>query len=1221
MSFSHMVLGFFSFRESVKEIPMARYDGSIRINTDVATRNAQVQLAALENRIVKTVDKISGLRSKMDALKDAKVPTQEYIDLQKEISAAKKELEKMVAQDSKLADIDSKIKELSKSSAEYAEKMKEVGKSIPSMEYEALQDSIKKSKDELAEFKKIQDRLAKTGIGKDVEKDVSYLAASENIKKLQYELQKAIATGNKEAYLGIEDRLNRAKSILEELMSKEARPLGDIKYYYVLDKKISDLKKNISETESELKKLEESGEAFSVDTKSPEYQNLAKKYEAVNKELEKQKGLQSEIAQKQADTVQKTVELKGQMQQLVAEGKDFTMGQDTEEYAKLGQQIQYAENDLTVLTQKHDILNDKLQRTDGYKKLANAAKSAFDSIGRILKKANSAVNAFGKRIKEIAQKHLPFFRKETERTKSSLSGFGARLRSLALSLLIFNQISKAFSVATSGIKEGFSNLYEENERFRNSIDSLKASLLTLKNALAGAFAPIVEIAIPYIQKLIGYLTDAVNLIGQFIAALTGRKTYTRAVKQSAAASEKAAEASKEEAEAVEDTTDAMDKQLSPLDKLNNMRSEKPDAGKKDKDPDKGTAGGGAGNGIMFEEVPIDSNIIDMADKVKDILSKLFAPLKEAWDREGKFVMDSWKYALDEVWKLIKDIGRDFLTVWQQEKTIKIFEDILHIIGDIGLIVGHLARNFRDAWNENKTGLHILENIRDIIGAIIHNIRLAADKTVEWADKLNFKPLLEAFERFTESLIPVMDNLSGILTDFYTQVLLPLAKWTIEKGLPELLDVFTAFNDKVDWEALRANLSEFWDHLEPFAEKVGEGLILFIEDVSDALADFLNSQEFKDFLVMIEEWMDNVSPEDVANALKIIAEALIGLKLVLLGFSAISALSGVFSTIKDFFLFLWKAGGLVAKGVSMIVTNIGYIMPALALVSAAVVGWDIGTWINEKLLGVDTPAFTEMMEGIKSSFQDGSWKEALHLWGEDIKAAWKEIWGYVKEDWENSYIGEMIGSFTDGTWQEALNLWGDDIYNAFVTLGERQQEVWDSILSTIKQKFEEVKDAAKDAFEWIADKVEAIAEKIASIGEKAKNIGSSFASSPLFSGRSPLLYGRSYSTAAPYSVHPAVAALQNAEFPAYATGQVIPRTMKEHLALLGDNNKETEYVAPESAMKKSFIDALAESGITSRDNTGGGNTYEFSVDGQVFFRIMEKYAAEYKKQHGGKPAFG
>lgn len=414
---------------------MARYDGSVRINTDVATKNAQVQLAALDNRIVKTVDKISGLRSKMDALKDVKVPTQEYQEVSAQIEKAEQSLNGLLAKQ---------------------EQMQREGK------------------DHGAAWQRIDDKIT------EVRNEISYA--------------------------------------------------------------------------------------------------------------------------------------KGELRDLVDTGKAFTLGQDTEEYTKLSQQLQYAENDLTILTKKHDILNDKLQRADGYKKLANAAKSAFDSIGRILKKADSAVNAFGKRIKEIAQQHLPFFRKETERTKSSLSGFGTRLKSLALSLLIFNQISKMVRVASSSIKEGFSNLYEENERFRNSIDSLKASLLTLKNALAGAFAPIVEIAIPYIQKLVDYLTSAVNLIGQFIAALTGRKTYTRAVKQSAAASEKAAEASKEEAEAVEDTTDAMDKQLSPLDKLNNMRSEKPDAGKKDKDPDKGPAGSGAGNGIMFEEVPIDSNIIDMADK-------------------------------------------------------------------------------------------------------------------------------------------------------------------------------------------------------------------------------------------------------------------------------------------------------------------------------------------------------------------------------------------------------------------------------------------------------------------------------------------------------------------------------------------------------------------------------------------------------------------------------
>ena len=234
---------------------------------------------------------------------------------------------------------------------------------------------------------------------------------------------------------------------------------------------------------------------------------------------------------------------------------------------------------------------------------------------------------------------------------------------------------------------------------------------------------------------------------------------------------------------------------------------------------------------MFEEAPVSQKFADMAQKVKDVLADLFAPIKEAWDREGDFVIDSWKYGLQEIWDLIKSIGSDFLEVWQQEKTIKIFEDILHIIGDIGLVAGNLAHNFREAWEENETGLHILENIRDIIGVIVANIRHAADATVEWSRDLDFSPLLTKVQEWTASLVPVFDALSGIITDFYEKVLLPLGTWTTEKGLPDLLQVLIDFNNTVDWESLRARLSEFWEHLEPFAEVVGEGLIIFIGRLS------------------------------------------------------------------------------------------------------------------------------------------------------------------------------------------------------------------------------------------------------------------------------------------------------------------------------------------------------------------------------------------------------
>lgn len=48
-----------------------------------------------------------------------------------------------------------------------------------------------------------------------------------------------------------------------------------------------------------------------------------------------------------------------------------------------------------------------------------------------------------------------------------------------------------------------------------------------------------------------------------------------------------------------------------------------------------------------------------------------------------------------------------------------------------------------------------------------------------------------------------------------------------------------------------------------------------------------------------------------------------------------------------------------------------------------------------------------------------------------------------------------------------------------------------------------------------------------------------------------------------------------EIPGYATGQVIPRTMKQHLAILGDNTQETEVVSPISTMKQAFMEAIGE----------------------------------------------
>lgn len=574
------------------------------------------------------------------------------------------------------------------------------------------------------------------------------------------------------------------------------------------------------------------------------------------------------------------------MAELEASGKAFVPGNMTEEYAKAAQQVERLNQKLEVSRKKLSEMVQQYRRNTMKKTISSITKVA-EGLQKILRGIDSA-----------ARKAFGSFSGHAQKTSKALNKASFGMRQMLISSVAFSAVFRAISAVTEGVGQGFTNLMGYSDDLKNSIQDLKNSLSTLGNSFAAAFSPIIQAAIPYLVQLINWITRAINAIAQLFAYLTGKSTWTKATEVQAGYNDE-----------LNGTADAAKKAYGALAKFDDLDVlQKQDSG--------GGAGGSGGAGTGgFEEVPISEDIKKFGDQLKDIFSKIFAPLKEAWEREGQFVMDAWKYALEEIGLLVKDIGRDFLEVWNQEATIAMFEDILHIIGDIGLVIGNLAHNFREAWNENETGLHILENIRDILAVIIHNIRLAADATVEWSKHLDFSPLLTAFEKFTSALVPAFDALSGILTDFYTQVLLPLSKWVLEEGLPDLLNVLTDFVEKVDWEGLRKNFSDLWDSLEPFAETVGEGLIIFLGRVSDLVANFLNSDELEDFLDHLADWMDSVEPEDVADAIEWLAKALISLKVALTVVNAVVAVSKLIP-----FLSQLKAIGIVTAGVVLVATG-------------------------------------------------------------------------------------------------------------------------------------------------------------------------------------------------------------------------------------------------------------------------------------------------------------
>lgn len=73
--------------------------------------------------------------------------------------------------------------------------------------------------------------------------------------------------------------------------------------------------------------------------------------------------------------------------------------------------------------------------------------------------------------------------------------------------------------------------------------------------------------------------------------------------------------------------------------------------------------------------------------------------------------------------------------------------------------------------------------------------------------------------------------------------------------------------------------------------------------------------------------------------------------------------------------------------------------------------------------------------------------------------------------------------------------------------------------------------------------------------------------------------------------------------------MIPARMRQHLAILGDNNRETEVVSPLStikqAQKESLLEVLSELGLTGNKGNGKGNIYSVKAEAnrKVLFELM------------------
>lgn len=460
----------------------------------------------------------------------------------------------------------------------------------------------------------------------------------------------------------------------------------------------------------------------------------------------------------------------GELKNLEERGKAFTTGTGTKE----------AKKDIEKLAQAEQKLAD----------MNNRLKTSYDGITSKAEEYGKKAEKANNRAKVSAKKASVGLDKVSRSSSRARMGLG---RMLAMSLMM-SVAFRAFSAIFGGIKSGFDNLAQYSGTTNQSISMLWGSLVRLQNALATAFAPILTVIAPILTKFIDMLSTAASYVSMFFSFLSGKSTYTRAIavqKNYAASLGDTASAAKDAADATEDAVKAAEDYLSPLDDINKFTAEDSSS----KSPSSGIGGSGGGVGAaepMFEEVAITD--IPILEKLKDILSQIFKPFKQAWQQEGKATIDAAKLAFTNLKSLAKDVGKSMLEVWTNGTGTQLLSTTLQIVQAILTTIGRIAGKLDEAWNKNSVGTAIIQAIADILQKILDFVNRIAWATADWAAKLDFYPLLDSIRQLFESVSPLVEKIGNFLGDVYEKIILPFLTWLIETGLPTVIEWLGKFFD-------------------------------------------------------------------------------------------------------------------------------------------------------------------------------------------------------------------------------------------------------------------------------------------------------------------------------------------------------------------------------------------------------------------------------------------
>lgn len=456
----------------------------------------------------------------------------------------------------------------------------------------------------------------------------------------------------------------------------------------------------------------------------------------------------------------------------------------------------------------------------------------------------------------LQEKQSKKTQREGQRKRSNNKGFGVSIPKMVGMSVLYSTVFQLISTIKSAFAEGMQSLAQYSQSVNANISSMMSALMQLRNAFAAAFEPILSVVAPYLATFISWLARAINMLGQFFAALTGKgyaiqakkvqMDYAKSLKDTASGAGKAAKALKE-----------MQDYTLGFDELHIIDTKQNDSGGAD-----GGAGGGAGDLLptdMFETVEIDSKIQDLAKRFKELLPlitsiaaglaawkiamglfKQLAELKkklqelqalsrlslklhrfpEVLSNIGLIIAELMKVAPTILgWSIVIGIivGR-FVYLYQTsesfrkglERTKEIFKGILTVVSDVFKAVGRVLYDIGSGiWN------HLLKPFLEFIG--IDTSRIEEEfanffrMIKDWLGKLNidFGDLGITIAGLALLFIPGGQLFGGALLAF--------------EGISVALRALGGVSDET-WESIKTKAVEVWNSIKNFFKTTWDEIV-------------------------------------------------------------------------------------------------------------------------------------------------------------------------------------------------------------------------------------------------------------------------------------------------------------------------------------------------------------------------------------------------------------